>query len=66
MQGCGKGLCCRGVGCWVASKGNEERLEIFESGCCSLGLALNGFTLFFNNLEEAQRSVFMGSARGRS
>lgn len=29
------------------------------SGRCSLGFMLNGFILFFNNLEEAQRSIFM-------
>ena len=42
------------------TEGNEERLGGGnEPGRCSLGLVLNGFILFFNNLEEAQQRVFM-------
>jgi len=42
------------------TEGNEERLGGGnEPGRCSLGFRLNGFILFFNNLEEAQQRVFM-------
>ena len=42
------------------TEGNEERLGGGKPpGGCSLGFVLNGFILFFNNLEEAQQRVFM-------